>query len=322
MRRRDFLGVAGSAALAWPHGAWAQQPGNVPRIGILVLGNPDPTIFLKEFRDGLRDHGYIEGQNIVIELRSAKGVDAQLAPLAREFAVHRVDIIVGYQTPAVSALKEATREIPIVMGMAGDPVGTGLVASLARPGGNITGIAGGAAELGGKNLELIRETIPSARRVAVLALEPDPFHKPFVENIVTSGKTLGIDVKPLLVKGPQDFDGVFAAMVKDQVEAIVMQPSLPHQRMAEMALSRRLPAVAPNPNFPADGGLMSYSADQPSQFREAATFVDKILKGRKPVDLPVQGPTKFLLVVNLKTANALGLTLPPTLLARADQVIE
>jgi putative ABC transport system substrate-binding protein len=208
------------------------------------------------------------------------------------------------------------------MGMAGDPVGTGLVASLARPGGNITGIAGGAAELGGKNLELIRETIPSARRVAVLALEPDPFHKPFVENIVTSGKTLGIDVKPLLVKGPQDFDGVFAAMVKDQVEAIVMQPSLPHQRMAEMALSRRLPAVAPNPNFPADGGLMSYSADQPSQFREAATFVDKILKGRKPVDLPVQGPTKFLLVVNLKTANALGLTLPPTLLARADQVIE
>ncbi len=164
--------------------------------------------------------------------------------------------------------------------------------------------------------------MPAARRVAVLAHEPDPFHKPFVENIVTSGKTLGIEIMPLLVRGPEDFDSAFAAMVADRVDAVIVQPSLPHPRTAEMALRRRIAALAPNPNFPAAGELMSYSADQPSQFRESAAFIDKILKGRKPADLPVQGPTKFLLVVNLKTANALGLTLPPTLLTRADRVIE
>lgn len=199
MNRRKFVMLLGGTAAALPLAA-AAQTNKAPRIGILVLGHPDPSTFLKEFREGLRELGYVEGQSIVFEFRTAKGVDTQLAPLARELVAHKVDIIVAYQTPAVTAAKQATTEISIVMGMAGDPVGTGLIASLARPSGNITGITGATSELGGKNVELIREAMPAARRVAVLAHEPDPFHKPFVENIVTSGKTLGIEIMPLLVR--------------------------------------------------------------------------------------------------------------------------
>lgn len=320
MLRRQFIGLLGStAAFAWAANA---QTAKLPRIGILVLGNPDPVPFLKEFREGLRELGYVEAQSIVFEFRNAKGVETQLLPLARELVALKVDILVAYQTPAVTAAKEATTEIPIVMGMAGDPVGTGLIVSLGRPGGNITGISGQTAELGGKNVELIREVLPHAKRVAVLAHAPDPFHKPFVANIVASGKALGIEVQPLPVSGPQDFGEAFAAMTRERVDALIMQPSLPHAAVAQMALKNRLPALAPNPGFPNAGGLMSYSSHQPTQFREAATFVDKILKGRKPAELPVQGPTKFLLVVNMKTAAALGLTISPTLLVRADQVIE
>lgn len=319
MLRREFVVLLGTA-VTFPLAA-AAQPSKMPRLGILVLGNPDPAPFLKEFREGLRDLGYVEGQSVVFEFRTARGSAALLQQLAHELVALKVDILVAFQTPAAMAAKQATTDLPVLMTSA-DPVGTGLVASVARPGGNVTGVSGASGELGGKNLELIREMLPSARRVAVLANAPDPFHKPFLENILISGQALGIEIKPILLRGAEEFEAGFAEMEKWRAEAVIVQPSLPHHRMAEMAIKQRLPSFAPNLSFPEAGGLMAYSSDQLALYREMATFVDKILKGRKPADLPVQLPVKFLLVVNLKTANALGLTLPPTLLTRADQVIE
>ena len=321
MRRREFVVLLGGAAMAGPAAGWA-QPGKLPRIGILALGNLDPALFFKEFREGLRELGYIEGQSVAFEFRSAGGDAQRLAILAAELVALKVDIIAAFQTPAITAAKQATAEIPIVMAGVGDPVGTGFVASLARPGGNLTGMSGATAELGGKNLELIREALPSARRVIVLANTPDPFHKPFLENILASGRTLGMEIKPVLLRGPDEFEAAFAEMAQWRADAVMVQPSFPHKRSADVALKHRLPAFAPHSDFSRAGGLMSYSADQLAIYRESASFVDKILKGRKPADLPVQLATKFQLVVNLKTANALGLTLPPTLLTRADQVIE
>jgi putative tryptophan/tyrosine transport system substrate-binding protein len=320
MHRRAFMLMLGGTALA-PFGAFAQS-GPMPRVGILVLGNPSPEPFMKEVREGLRELGYIEGQNIAFEFRNAQGSNSQLVAHARELVAQKVDIIIGYQTPAVTAAKEATAEIPIVMGMAGDPVGTGLIASLSRPGGNVTGVTGATAELGGKNVELIRDVMPSVKRVAVIANEPDPFHKPFVQAIEAAGKALGIAIKTVFVRGADHIEEGFLILDKDPVDAVIVQPSLPHGRSAELALKRRLPAFSPNSNFTAAGGLMAYSADQLAQMRESTAFVDKILKGRKPADLPVQLPTKFLLTINLKTAKALDFALPPALLIRADQVIE
>ena len=321
MRRREFVVLLGGAAMAGPVVGWA-QPGKLPRIGVLTLGNLDPELFFKEFREGLRDLGYVEGQSIAFEFRSAAGDPKKLALLAAELVALKVDIIAAFQTPAVAAAKQATAEIPIVMAGVGDPVGTGFVASLARPGSNLTGMSGATAELGGKNLELIREALPSARRVAVLANVPDPFHKPFLENMLASGRALGLEIKPILLRGADEFDAGFFEMKQWRAEAVVVQPSLPHKHFADAALKHRVPAFAPHSDFSAAGGLMSYSADQLAVYRESASFVDKILKGRKPVDLPVQLATKFQLIINLKTANGLGLTLPPTLLTRADQVIE
>ena len=319
MLRRKFLALI-SASTVIPGIAIAQP--KVPCIGVLALGNLDPGLFLKEFREGLRDLGYVEGQSITFEFRSAAGDPKKLALFAAELVALKVDIIAAFQTPAITAAKQATAEIPIVMAGVGDPVGSGFVASLARPGGNLTGMSGATAELGGKNLELIREALPSARRVAVLVNVPDPFHKPFLENMLASGRTLGLDIKPILLRGADEIDASFAETTTWRAEAVIIQPSFPHKRFADVALKHRLPAFAPHSDFSRSGGLMSYSADQLAIYRESASFVDKIIKGRKPADLPVQLSTKFLLVVNLKTANALGLTLPPTLLTRADQVIE
>ena len=321
MKRREFLGVFGGAAAAWPIAGLAQLS-KVPRIGILALGNLDPALFLREFREGLRALGYIEGQSIALEFRSAAGDPRKLALLAAELVALKVDIIAAFQTPAITAAKQATAEIPIVMAGVGDPVGSGFVASLARPGGNLTGMSGATAELGGKNLELIREALPSTRRVAVLVNTPDPFHKPFLENMLASGRTLGLEIKPILLRGAEEIDASFAETTTWRAEAVIVQPSFPHKRFADTALKHRLPAFAPHSDFSVAGGLMSYSADSLAMYRESASFVDKIIKGRNPADLPVQIATKFLLVVNLKTATALGLTLPPTLLTRADQVIE
>ncbi len=318
MLRREFLALVG-AATAIPGIAIAQP--KVPRIGILVQGSPDPAPFLKEFGESLRDLGYVDGHNVTIELRNAGGDQARLSALAAELVALKVDMIVAWQTPAATAAKQATADIPIIIS-SGDPVGTGLVASLARPGGNVTGMSGATAELGGKNLELIQEILPSARRVAALANTPDPFHKPFLESIQAAGRQLGIEIVPIMVTAAEQIESAYTEMANARVQAVIIQPSLPRQRTATMGLKIRLPTFSADLSFPAAGGLMSYSADQSATYREIAVFVDKIIKGRKPADLPVQLPTKFRLVINLKTAAALGLTLPPTLLTRADQVIE
>jgi putative tryptophan/tyrosine transport system substrate-binding protein len=320
-RRREFIFTLGGAAAAWPVAARAQQAA-MPVIGALVIGNIDPAQFWLVFRQGLRDLGYVVGQNIRFEFRSAEGQADRLPELAAELVRLNVDIIVTWFTPPAQAAKQATREIPIVMADAGDPVGTGLIASLSRPGGNVTGIAGITAELAGKCVELIRDIVPSARRVAALTNVTDPFSKPFLENIQRGGEATGTTIDPIRISSREEFEAAFAEMEKKRPDAVIVQPSLPGKRATELALKHRVPAVSVARWFAEEGGLMSYSPRWPELFRQAGVYVDKILKGAKPADLPVVQPTKFELVINLRTAKALGLDIPPTLLARADEVIE
>jgi putative tryptophan/tyrosine transport system substrate-binding protein len=321
MRRREFIALVGSTAVAWPLGGAAQQA-KTPKVGVLVAGTPNPEPFWRIFREGLRDLGYIEGQNILFEFRSAQGRPSLLPELAADLVRLGVNIIVTWQTPTVRAAKEATKDIPIVMADAGDPIGTGLIASLARPGGNITGIAGVTAELAGKSVELIREMLPSATRVAALCNGSDPFSRPFLEQIELGGRAAGVEIRAITLRGSDELDVAFLRMSNERIDAVILQPSLRTQHAAELALKHRLPAVCVPRWFAEEGGLMSYCPKYSDLYRQAATYVDKILKGSKPFDLPVQQPTKFELVINLKTARALGLTVPPTLLARADEVIE
>jgi putative tryptophan/tyrosine transport system substrate-binding protein len=319
MKRRQVLMLLSVAA--FPLAASA-QPGRIPRVGLLMLGNPDPGLFLREVIAGLRDLGYEDGRNIALERRNANGSAAQLNALARELAALPVDVIVGFQTPSVAAAKDATTQVPIVMCPAADPVATGFVQSFARPGGNITGVTTATAELAGKNLDLIREVLPAVRRVGVVGNAADPFHKPFLARIEAAARTLNFELRIALSQGADPFPTVFAEVAGSGVQAMMVQPSLPRERAAELALRHRLPLFVPSAEGAQAGALMAYSADNAAVYRHSATFVDKILKGRKPADLPVELATKFLLVVNLKTANALGLTLSPMLLGRADQVIE
>jgi putative ABC transport system substrate-binding protein len=321
MKRREFITFLGGAAapvVLWPRAARA-QPLKLPRIGILVLANREP--FWSELRSGLHKHGYIEGQNIAFEFRFADGRHDRLREFAAELVRLRVDIIVAHFTPAVTAAKEATSEIPIIMAWAGDPVGTGLISSLSRPGGNITGLSGGGG-LSGKSLELIRDVLPATRRVAALAHAPDPFSIFFIKQVEEAGRTLGIAIQTIKLQGAEDFEAAFAAIVRERADAVITQPSLPRKPAIELALKHRLPLVSAIRLFAQEGGLMSYSIDQNDMYRRAAYYVDRILKGAKPADLPVEQPTRFELVINLKTAKALGLAVPPTVLARADEVIE
>jgi putative ABC transport system substrate-binding protein len=322
MRRREFIAVLGGATASWPLAARAQQQPNIPKIGVLVAGIPDPEPFWRIFREGLRDLGYIEGRNILYEFRSAGGQTNLLGELAADLVRLKVDIIVTWQTPTVRAAKLATREIPIVMADAGDPVGTGLVESLARPGGNITGMAGVTAELAGKSVELIREIMPTARRVAALCNVTDPFAKPFLDHIQLGGRATGTEIKPIMVSSHEELEAAFPTMVRDHVDVVIVQPSLPTKRAAELALREHLPAVSVPRWFAEEGGLMSYSPKQTDLYRQATVYVDEILRGARPADLPVQQPTKFELIINLKTAKALGLTIPESFLVRADEVIE
>jgi putative ABC transport system substrate-binding protein len=319
MRRREFISLLGGATVASPILARAQQR-KMPRIGVLVPANPEP--FLSAFRAGLREQGYVEGQNIQLEFRSADGEPDRLRALADELARLNVDILVANQTPAVMAAKQATTEIPIVMAPAADPVGTGLVSNLARPGGNVTGLSGTVRELGAKTVELIRDMLPHTRRIAVLANATDPFTRPFTAQIELEGRALGVDVLVIAVRAPNEFDAAFATMAKERVDAVIVQPSLPRKRAIELAVKQRLPPFSPTRFFTADGGLMSYSANLDEVHRRVAFYIDRILKGAKPADLPVEQPNKFELVVNLKTAKALGLDIPRTLLERADEVID
>jgi putative ABC transport system substrate-binding protein len=320
MRRREFLTFASVAVLS-PLASAAQQP-KVPTIGALVIGNTDPEEFWRVFRQGLRDLGYVEGQNIRFEFRSAEGQANRLPELAAELVRLKVDVIVTWFTPPTQAAKQATRQIPIVMADAGDPVGMGLVASLARPGGNVTGIAGMTAELSGKCIELIREMLPAARRVTALANATDPFSKPFLEQVQLGGEATGTTINPIKISSREEFEAAFAAMEKERPDAVIVQPSLPSKRAAELALKHHVPAVSVPRRFAEEGGLMSYSPRIADLYRKAAVYVDKILKGAQPADLPLEQPTIFELVINLKTAKALGLTVPPIFLARADELIE
>jgi putative ABC transport system substrate-binding protein len=320
MKRREFIVALGGAA-SWPLAARAQQT-KVPTIGVLLLGIPDPAPFLKALHVGLRDRNYFDGRNIRLEIRSAEGQQALLAEKAAELVRQRVDIIVVFQTPAALAAKQATGEIPIVMGQVGDPVASGLVASLARPGGNITGLAGGAAEVIGKVVELTRELLPNARRVAALVNRSDQFAKLFIEGVDAGVRRLGMEMEPVALQPADPLEPAFEMMTRKKVDAVIIMSTIFKKEAVDLATKHRLPLLSSARVVPASGGFASYSPDYNAQWRDTAEYIDKILKGSKPADLPVAFPTKFELIVNLKTAKALGLTVSPTLLARADEVIE
>lgn len=317
MRRRDFIRLIGGAAV-WPLAARAQQPTKVPRIGVLLISGPEP---MGPFREALRDLGYTEGKNIQVMVRSAQSQLGRLPELAAELVRSKVDVIVAIQTPAVVAAQQATRDIPIVM-MAGDPIATGLISNLARPDGNLTGLSGAAAELAAKSLELIPEMVPRARRVGVLGNANDPFMKAYLEDIQRAASKVRLEVHQIIVRSSGELDGAFAAIARARADAIMIQGSLSDRLTTDLALKYRLPSLSTQKSAVQAGMLMSYSANLRERGQEIARYVDKILKGTKPADLPVQQPTRYELAINLRTAKALGLTVPPTLLAQADDVIE
>ena len=313
MRRRHAL-ILLAAALPLPARAATH------RIGILNFDNPEPLGGL--LRKSLSDADYREGDTLQIEFRSAKGDAAALPALAAELVRAKVDLIIAYPTPAVFAAKHATRDIPIVMMGAGDPAATGLVASLARPGGNVTGTSSTTAEMGTKTLGVMRDIVPSLKRVAVLTNATDPFTPTFLGQAERAAAVLKLDLHSVTIHGDGELDPALAALKKAEVQAVMVQPSLPRAKVAELALKHRLPAIAPTRPFPAAGGLAAYSPSQEEISQRTAAIVDKVLKGAKPADLPVEQPTRFELVINLKTARAIGLDVPRSVLDRADEVIE
>jgi putative ABC transport system substrate-binding protein len=322
MRRREFITLLGGAAAVWPLAARAQQS-KMARIGALYIGTADAESFKKELREGLRELGYVEGQNIAFEFRSAEGKLDRLPDLAAELVRLKVDVIVTLYVPPTLAAKQATREIPIVT-IVGDPVETGIVASLARPGGNITGVSIMAAASNGKSVELFRDMLPSVRRVGVLGHAANPvFAKAMLDQVLLAGRPTGTEIQPVvMVHGPDDLEEGFATLVRERADALVVQGSLAIKPVADLALKHRLPAASTARAFAEIGGLMSFGADGPASFRHGAKFVQRILQGKQPKDIPIEQPTKFELVINLKTAKALGLNVPPTFLSRADEVIE
>src|SRR5437016_268579 len=327
--RRQFLRTVSVGLLAAPFAFEAQQPGRVPRIGFLSVTSPsDRPPLLDAFRQGLRELRWVEGQNIVIDYRYAEGRVDRLPDLAAELVRLKVDLIVASAgTQAATAATTATETIPIVMIGVRDPVGTGLIASLARPGGNVTGVSGSAGlEIVAKQLELLKETVPNVHRVAIHSNPANAYHQLAIREVNVAARSLGVQLQLLEARGPNEFDGAFAAMAKERVEALlVLSDSIfnSHRtRLADLAARSRLPAAYGVRESVEAGGLMSYGTSFLDLYRRSAAYVDKILKGAKPADLPVEQPTKFELVINLKTAKALGLTVPDTLLARADEVIE
>ncbi len=289
LRRRDLLALLGVAVGAWPFAGAAQQP-KMPTIGVLVVQSLGWEQFLRLFKESLRKLGYVEGQTVRFELRSDQGDRSRLPELAAELVRLKVNVIVGWLTPAGTAAKQATREIPVVCAICGNPVETGLVESLARPGGNVTGVAGVGAELAGKIVELIHDMLPSAHRITVLANAPDPFSKPFVEKIQLAGKATGMTIDAMMLDGPQEVEAAFAAMAKDPPGAVIVQPTLGLERPAALALQHRLPAASIFTEFADKGGLMSYAPAEADAYASAADYVDKILKGAKPADLPIEQP--------------------------------
>jgi putative ABC transport system substrate-binding protein len=313
------LGILGA-----PLAANAQQVGKVPRIGSLVSGSPATSGHLVEgFRHGLREHGWIEGQNIAIEYRWAEGKFDRLPELAAELVRLKVDIIFA-PGPSAPAARDATKTIPVVFTGASDPVGEGYILSLARPGRNMTGLTLSGPELSGKRLELLKETVPEVSRVAVLWNRDDhPVHLPVTE---AAARVLGVQLQILDLRDPSEFESAFAAMTRERAGALILLPSarffFHRQRLAELALKHRLPPIVWRPDLMDAGFLMAYGSSLRGEYQRAAAFVNKILNGAKPGDLPVEEPMKFELVINLKTAKTLGLTIPPSVLIRADKLIE
>jgi putative ABC transport system substrate-binding protein len=324
MKRREFITLLGGVA-AWPLAAQAQQVRKLYRIGLLGPGSGPPTALLGAFTEGLHQLGWIEGQNFIFERRPAEWLD-RMAQLAGELVDLDVDVIVASGTLAPLAAKRVTATIPIVMTSAGDPLGSGLVASLARPGGNVTGLSLMAPDLGGKRLEMLKEFAPSISRVAVIWNAANPYSALVFGETKGAAHRLGLEVQSIEVRVPADFDYALEAATGQRASALVaVEDPLTldyRKKIVDFAAKNRLPAIYGLRQVADDGGLIAYGANVADLFRRAAGYVDKIFKGAKPADLPVQQPTKFELVINLKAAKALGLEVPPTLLARADEVIE
>jgi putative tryptophan/tyrosine transport system substrate-binding protein len=325
MRRRDFISLLGGAAV-WPLAARAQQAGKLPIIGYLGANTPSTeSQRIAAFVQRLRELGWIDGHSIAIEYRWAEGRPERAAEIAAEFVRLKVDAFVTYATAPVIAAKQATSVIPIVFAVAGDPVGTGLVASLARPGGNVTGVSLQKTDLAGKRLELLREVVPGLHRVAILGNVGNPAVVPEVREVQAGAGTFGLDVATLEIRRAEDIAPAFEAL-KGRAEALYVcgDPLVDTNRIRvnTLALAARLPTISDFREYVEAGGLMSYGPNFPDLFRRAADLVDKILRGAKPADIPVEQPTKFDLVVNLTTAKALGLTIPESFLLRVNEVIE
>jgi putative ABC transport system substrate-binding protein len=327
--RRAFIAVLAGGLLAAPRVPEAQQAAKVARIGYLAANLAANPHLQEAFRQGLRDLGYVEGRNVVIEYRFAEGKFERFPALAAELVALKVDVIVAPGTPAALAAKQATRTLPIVFPVAVDPVQSGLVASLARPGGNVTGLSALIPELVGKCLEQLTQAVPGVSRVAVL-WQPggidERTEQDQLKGAEVAARALGVRLQFVEARGPADLDRAFSDMTRARAGALTVLTSVmfvnERRRLVDLAAKNRLPAVYAQREFVDAGGLMAYGPNLADLFRRAATYVDKILKGAKPGDLPVEQPTKFELAINLKTAKALGLTMPPSLLQRADEVIQ
>jgi len=329
-KKVKVIGIAGFAVcvllFALYGSAYAQQAMKIPTVGFLLEGFPSSvsdSTRIEAFRKGLREIGYTEGKDISIEYRFAEGKRGRLTDLAAELVRLKVDVIVTYGTVGTLAVKRATKTIPIVMTSSSDPVARGLVASLARPGGNITGLSSVSPELTGKRLELLKEVIPKLTRVAVLW---DPSADENFKDTMVAARALNVQIQSLEARSPKDFETAFKAATDKRAQGLIMVQSAlttTHAtRIVELAIQSRLPTIFAQGVFVESGGLMSYSPNHADLARRAAVYVDKILKGAKPADLPVEQPTKFEFIINLKTAKQIGLTIPPNVLARADKVIK
>jgi putative ABC transport system substrate-binding protein len=322
-----LLVVLGASAVAACPMSLAQPQGKVWRIGMLETTSIRLNgANLGAFRQGLREAGYVEGQNLIIEYRSADGRGERFAEMANELVALKVDLIVTRGTPAALAAKHASRTIPVVMANAADPVGSGIVATLARPGGNVTGLSTVGSELEAKRLELLRETVPGLARVGALVNMGNASQPPFWQEIESAARRLGIEVQLLDVRKSEDLEPAFAATVKRRVNGLIVTNdgllTANRKLIAELAAKNRLPTIYQSTDFIEVGGFMAYGPNYRDLYRRASTYVDNIFKGAKPADLPIEQPTKFELIINLKTAKALGLTIPQSILVRANEVIE
>ena len=327
--RRKFIAALGAGAAMLPLRTFAQQPGKVWRVGILSVRHVDfleSDNYYGPFRQGMREFGYVDGKNLVIEWRSAEGKYERLPDLAADLVRMKVDVIVTNGTTAVRAAQKATTTIPIVFGSAGDPVRAGLIKSLARPGGNITGLTNMSGDLGPKHIEMLHSIVPKLTRVAVLLNPGNAGQAPVLKAVQTAAQKAGVRILPVEARNPQEIESAFSTMTRENANAVlVINDAVFTQQLrqiAELAIKNRLPAIGVQGQFAEVGGLMSYGPSSEDQYRRAATIVDKIFRGARPGDLPVEQPTKFALIVNGKTAKALGLTIPQSLLISADKVIE